>query len=818
MSAERFTITVDGREVSAAPRTLLLHVLREHGIEVPTLCHDDRLTPYGGCRLCVVARRDGRGGLIPSCSTPVERGMVIETAAPEVLEARRRQLQLLVMDHRMECPVCERRGDCELQDLLYRLGPTEDVLPFERRRLPRDEASPLIVRDPEKCVLCGKCVRLCDEVQGVAEIGIVNRGLGSRVTTLHGAPLDCEFCGQCVEACPVGALVARPFAASVPVWMRSVTRTTCTFCSAGCALRIETYDGKLLRVSSAGTSEAARGKLCVKGRFGWDLLSHADRLTQPLVRRAGELRPATWDEALDAVVAAIGRAKAMGRAVVGVGSPRLTTEAALQFQHVLRTGACTPHVSPGLAAGVEALVDGLMAVTGVPRSTATFADLIEAETVLVVRGDPSRTHPLVKTHVVQGVNQRGHRLIMAHAVTGGLERHARPFLAVAPGSEDALLLGLTRLVVEANAPGVASLAAASGFAAWRASLDAYTPAAVSAATGVSEDSLREVAAILHTTGSLVGVVVTAAGLTGDEAATARAMTYLLLALDRLHTAGSGVLVLGEKGNVQGIVDAGLHQRLLPGGKAAAAAGWPDGEALGRAAAGEVGVLWIAGHDPLGTWPRGSRAREAVAGAAFVVVQDAFLTATAREADVVLPVSVFVERTGTTVAADGTPLELHPVLPAPAGAANDEDVFIEVGRRLGVAAAAIAAQVPAMTAGVPLLFELAPPRAALRGLGITLDPSAQLFHSGSTTLRSRTLAHLAPAGALLLSRDDARHAGIASGEPVEAVTEHGAALLLARVSRGVRAGVAVASRHDPCAAAVLADGTAAVTGVEIRRPS
>jgi len=818
MSADRVVITVNGRELSAAPRTLLLHVLREHGIEVPTLCHDDRLTPYGGCRLCVVARRDGRGGLIPACSTPVERGMVIETEAPEVVAARRRQLQLLVMNHRMECPVCERRGDCDFQDLLYRVGTPEDSLPFERRAVPRDEGSPLIVRDPEKCVVCGKCVRICDEVQGVAEIGIVNRGLAAHVTTIHGAPLDCEFCGQCVEACPVGALIARPHDATVPVWMRTVTLTTCTLCSAGCRLRVESHDGSLLRVASANHDGSDHGKLCVKGRFGWDLLGHSDRLAQPLVRRDGELRPASWDEALDAVVAGLGAARERSRAVVGLGSPRLSNEAARGFEDLLRRVVATPHLSCGPAAGVEALVDGVMAVFGSPRSTATFADLIEAQTVLVVRGDPSRTHPLAKTQVVQGVNQRGHRLVMAHATTGGLERHARPFLAVRPGSEDQLLLGLANLAVEAQAPGLARLAKLPGYAAWRQTLAAYTPAAVAEATGVTEAALRDVAAALLASPSLVGVVVTAEGLSGDEAAAARAMAYLLLVLDRVEGSGSGLLVLGEKGNVQGAVEAGLHPALEPGWRPAAVAGWPAREALSRAAAGEVGALWIAGHDPLGAWPRAWRAHEAIAAADFVVVQDAFLTETARHADVVLPVAVFLEREGTTLAADGTPRRLERALPAPAGAAQDDDVFAEVARRLGATPVAGSAAGPEPAGAGPALAELPPPRSNPAVQGLTLDLSAQLFHSGSTTLRSRTLTHLAPPGALLVSRQDARRAGVATGEPLKLLTGKGDAMVRARVAKTVRPGVVVLSRHNLCGTTALLDGDTAVTGAEIRRPS
>jgi len=303
MSSNQITITVNDKVVQAPRGEILLHTLRRLGIVVPTLCHDERLTPYGGCRLCVVARRDGRGGLVPACSTPALPGMVIETDAPEVIESRRKQLQLLVLNHRMDCPVCHRRGDCQLQDLIHEYGSPDERLPFTRAEIPRDERSPVIVRDPEQCIICGKCVRLCDEVQGVAAIGIVDRGLAARVATPLERPLDCEFCGQCVNACPVGALIARPYAPRTPVWQRSAVTTTCPFCSCGCQIRVESYDGKLQRVISDPRSRPNRGKLCAKGWLGWDILDDPNRLERPLLRRGGRLETVSWNEALDAVAA-----------------------------------------------------------------------------------------------------------------------------------------------------------------------------------------------------------------------------------------------------------------------------------------------------------------------------------------------------------------------------------------------------------------------------------------------------------------------------------------------------------------------------------
>ncbi len=256
-------ITVNGQPVEVPGGLTLLEALRRHGIELPTLCHDQRLTPYGGCRLCVVARRDGRPGLVPACSTPALAGMKIDTEAPEVHEARRRQLQLILLNHRMECPVCDRTGDCRLQDLVFEYGADEGRLPFELVRRKRDESSPLIVRDPEKCILCAKCVRLCDEVQGVAAIGVIGRGLEARVSTWLDGPLDCEFCGQCVDACPVAALTIPAFASELPAWQRTAVDYHLLLLLVRLrAHRDERWDAATRRLGRTGEPAESRQAVC----------------------------------------------------------------------------------------------------------------------------------------------------------------------------------------------------------------------------------------------------------------------------------------------------------------------------------------------------------------------------------------------------------------------------------------------------------------------------------------------------------------------------------------------------------------------------
>ncbi len=834
-------ITVNGEQLEASSGASVLEVLRGLGISVPTLCHDDRLTPYGGCRLCLVERRDGRGGLVPACSTPVQRGMIVETDTPQVIEARRRQLQLIVLDHRMECPVCEKSGDCRLQDLVFDHGVADALLPFERRQVPLDDRSPVIVRDAEKCILCGRCVRLCDEVQGVAEIGIVNRGLDARVTTFLERPLDCEFCGQCVNSCPVGALSARPYHSDVPAWLRQRAVTTCSLCSCGCQVTVETHGGALQRVTADPDTAPNRGKLCAKGWLGWDVLTSPQRLSVPLVRRGGRLVDASWAEALAEVERIAAETRRSKKAVVAVGSSRLTCEDAYLLQRLVRGGLGSPHVGVGPVGGVEALVDGMGQRTGAARSTATFEDLWAADLVLVLRADPTRTHPLVKTELVQGARQRGRDFILVHGLSGGLERHAAMHLSPALGTEEVLVRAVAARVAERS--GIARDQGAAGLSDWLTSLGAYTPVTASEITGVAPERLEELAERLLAATAPVAVVLTGLGIPGDEAEVTRAAVELMSLLGGGDGAEPKVMVLGEKANVQGVLDVGLHPRLLPGGKRVgdceatagleaawgvpvpAAPGWSLAEASEHAATGEVGLLYLVGEDPVGSWPRRLAGRAMVRSAEFVVVQDTFLTESARLADVVLPVAILGEREGSVVAADGQRRRLAGVVQAPAGLPQDGRLIVEVARRLGVelpskllldeeiaAALAGAAQRPTVS-----LAAAPPPIGSRKPSGMLLDASPRLFHSGLVTSFSATLQELAPTVALHLAPSDAEAVGVRNGERVCVRAGGREILLRARLDRRVRPGRPVAQWYgSEDAAARLMENGAEPTAVEVRR--
>jgi len=835
MRLDPISFTVNGSRVQSRAGRLLIHVLREQGFRVPTLCHDDRLTPYGGCRMCVVERLDGPGGLVPACSTPVHEGMVVQTDSPAVVESRQQQLQLLVLNHRMDCPVCERNSDCRLQDLVHEIGVPEDRLPFEYAPAPRDEHSPVIVRDPGKCIVCGRCVRLCEEVQGVAAITFAGRGIDTHVATFLDRPLDCEFCGQCVNACPVAALVARPYADPVPAWQRRRITTTCSFCACGCEVAVEHYGGRLQRVTARTEGNHNRGKLCAKGWLGLDVAANPDRLTVPLVRRDGVLVESSWEEGLALAADGLRRA-ASRRPVMVAGSGRLTCEDGYLLQALAREILHSPHVAQAPVGGVEALVDGVWTVFDRPRSTAGFAELECADLVLVFGSDPTRSHPLVKTELVQASVQRRLPLIVAHPVASGLERHADVVLRVAPGSEPDLLWAVAARLTTLRGDVSRRTETIPGHDDWLRSLESYSPESVTRATGVGVGQLEELVARLASAHRPVLVMGTGSGVPGNESAIAKAAASLTALLG----ADAGLMVLGGRANVQGLVDVGLHPSLLPGHRTVSQAaelehltgratvsepGWSIADWVGAGAGATSGLL-LMGVDPIDLLPRGQDPRSNLEATGFTVVVDAFLTETASRADVVLPPSVLGEREGTMVGADGVRRTLRAAIQAPSRVRSDTEILQQLALRMG----------GSLPGGDELREELDrvvgwswgrlrprylppayQPRAAAVASGFLLDAAPQLFHSGAMTARSALLQELSPTVAVRLNPADARALGIERGEVVAVSGPSGEVLLRARLDRQVRPGtVAVPWSGSRDGASTLYETAGEVMSVRVRR--
>lgn len=340
------TLTIDNKDVSVPVGTTVLEAARELNIAIPTLCHDPRLKPYGACRLCIVEIA-GMAKPVTSCTTPATDGMVVTTQSDKLYRLRRTTVELLLSDHPNDCMTCIGTGDCTLQELAYSYGLRENRYQGEMRDHNRVDTNPFITREQNKCIMCGLCVRVCEEVQGVGAIGYAERGFQSKVIPPFGHNLDCEFCGQCVSVCPTGALSGRVWTGKPRVGNVKETETTCTYCGCGCNLTLRSSGDTVFRVDSKSDNHN-KGWLCVKGRFGFEFINSNERLKWPLIRRekGGSLERATWDEALNLIAAKFKAIKEEhgADALAGLCSARCTNEENYLFQKLVRAGFGTNNI------------------------------------------------------------------------------------------------------------------------------------------------------------------------------------------------------------------------------------------------------------------------------------------------------------------------------------------------------------------------------------------------------------------------------------------------------------------------------------------
>lgn len=329
-------LTIDGQLIEAVPGATVLEAALAAGIYIPNLCADPDLRPYGACRLCI-AEIDGIRGLPASCTVTVQDGMVVRTETPQVEMTRRATLELLLSDHPNDCLSCAKNNRCGLQKAAAYVGVRKDYFPKTDRQVAVDDSNPFFTYDMSKCVLCGKCVRVCDEIQGLGAINFVNRGFATKVGTFMELPLVnslCESCGQCEAKCPTGAITVKSY-----VQPTREVKTVCSYCGVGCGVELLVRGSEVVGSEGDRDNPVNKGSLCVKGRFGMEYVNHPDRLTKPLVRKDGALAEATWDEALDLVstkLAQYARPGGDGAPFAALASAKCTNEENYLFQKFVR--------------------------------------------------------------------------------------------------------------------------------------------------------------------------------------------------------------------------------------------------------------------------------------------------------------------------------------------------------------------------------------------------------------------------------------------------------------------------------------------------
>ncbi len=338
-------IFIDGKEIETQPGSTILEAAKKGGIHIPTLCYHKQLSPYGGCRLCIV-EVEGVPRLLASCTTPVTEAIVVQTNSEKIRKHRKTIVELILSNNPNECMVCEQNGRCELQDLAYKFGLKEIRFKGEQSVHPIENRNPLIERDYNKCILCGRCVRMCDEIQGVGAVDFSQRGFHAKIATEYDGVLKCEFCGNCVEACPVGALTGKISRYRGRPWEARKVRTVCNYCGCGCNLMVHAKDDQVIRVSHVEDECVNQGFMCVKGKFGFEYINHEERLKTPLIKKNGEFVEASWDEALDTVAHNLARVKKEygHNSIGGLCSAKCTNEDNYVFQKFMRTVIGTNNV------------------------------------------------------------------------------------------------------------------------------------------------------------------------------------------------------------------------------------------------------------------------------------------------------------------------------------------------------------------------------------------------------------------------------------------------------------------------------------------
>jgi len=611
------TLTVDGKKVTAPAGTLLIEACKSVGIEVPSFCYYPNLSLQGACRMCLV-KVEKMPKLQTACTTVITEGMIVSTDTPEIHQARKGMVELLLGNHPLDCPVCDAGGECELQDMTFSYGAAESKYMEPKNHREEQQWSPVVYFDRPRCILCYRCVRVCGEGMDVWALGVQNRGVSSIIAPNKQDHLECEECGMCIDICPVGALTSGAYRYKTRPWEMKHVGTTCTHCADGCktTLGVRRSDNgmEIVRGDNRDKSGINGDFLCIKGRYAFDFASHEERLKQPLIRKNGQLTPASWEEAFQLIGQRFAevRDRDGGSAIGVVGSTRTTNEENYLLQKFARVVLQTNNIDHHRTADFPALAAALQ---GKPEATASMRDVFQAPAVLLIGNDPTEQHPLLAWQIRNNVRLHKARLYVINSRQIKLRRQATTFAHIPEGAESRII---AYLAGEDSA--IDSTIGDIGWSALR-------------------DKLR---------GEQGLVIVFGSEIRGDD-------------VHNLVKFGSGIngakfIGLGDYANSRGAADMGLYPDLLPGYEAIdgegkfrqeweampTEAGLALPQMIEAAQSGKLKAFYVVGANPVGRLG----IDPFVFSQSFVVVQDMFLTETALIADVVLPPANAYEKSGT----------------------------------------------------------------------------------------------------------------------------------------------------------------------------
>ncbi|MBH0238241.1 formate dehydrogenase subunit alpha [Methylobrevis albus] len=684
------TLTIDGVAVTVPEGTSIMRAAMEMGTAIPKLCATDMLDAFGSCRLCLI-EVEGRNGTPASCTTPVAEGIVVHTQTERLKSIRKGVMELYISDHPLDCLTCAANGDCELQDMAGAVGLREVRYGYEGDNhvfakqggaandqwLPKDESNPYFSYDPSKCIVCNRCVRACEEVQGTFALTISGRGFDSRVSPGMSEAFfesECVSCGACVQACPTATLTEKKVI-EVGQPEHSVI-TTCAYCGVGCTFKAEMRGEELVRMVPWKDGKANRGHSCVKGRFAWGYASHRDRITKPMVRDkiTDPWRETTWEEAIGRVASEFNRIQdKYGRtAVGGITSSRCTNEETFLVQKLIRAGFGTNNVDTCARVCHSPTGYGLKTTFGTSAGTQDFDSVEDTDVILVIGANPTDGHPVFGSRMKKRLRE-GARLIVVDPRRIDLVRtphvKADHHLALRPGTNVAVVTSMAHVIVTEGLADEAFIAERCDlleYREWAAFVadPRHAPETTQAFTGVPAEELRRAARLYATGGN--GAIYYGLGVTehSQGSTTVMAIANLAMATGNIGRPGVGVNPLRGQNNVQGACDMGSFPHELTGyrhvnddaTRAIFETLWGrplDKEPglripnmLDAAVDGTFKAIYIQGEDILQSDPNTTHVAAGLEAMECVVVQDLFLNETANYAHVFLPGSTFLEKDGT----------------------------------------------------------------------------------------------------------------------------------------------------------------------------
>ena len=802
------TVNINGKEIKLEKAVTVLEAARSAGIKIPTLCFHEQLEKYGGCRLCLV-EVEKMPRLQTACTLMTVDGMVVRTETEAIAEVRRGILEFLLINHPLDCPYCDKAGECDLQDLVEKYGPTTSRFKEKKRKAPESLDDPVIVRNMERCIVCTRCVRMCGGVQGASAISVMGRGGRSHVEPFSGGRFDCEYCGNCISVCPVGAIMSRLHRHSYRPWqLVSETETICPYCGVGCTLVAQVRDDVIKRVVPRIGVGVNNGMLCSRGRFGYEFVASKDRLTTPLIRKNGRLEQSTWEEAIGLVARKLGEIKEQygSNAIAGVASPRCTNEDNYVFQKFMRVTLGTNNIDSTARTGYAGAQSFIENIFGQGATANLIPGLANSDSVFVIGGDPTAVNPILGLQIRSCARRGGTIFTIGHV--HGLRHFSPEELDVPLHAETVLLEGI-----------VGGLKTKKGLSGANPALEEKikeintSVSDVEKAGGISgEDFARFV--------DKLSASATPSVVIGKELLQGGSGSYKLLLICAINYLVNGrIYLLSERANEQGLLDMGCAPDLLPGYRPLAYAefrkkyesAWettvsdtPGLSLFGMLAAAKQGSLkamYIMGENPVFNLPNSKDVHDAIEKIDFLVVQDIFLTETGRLADVVFPALSWAEKEGTftnmerrlqrlrkAVHRDGMEdwkiiSEISKNMPVKLNFSSASDVFEEISkvsplhRDLSYQSMekgdAIYPYKGEPLRGVP--GEIKVHKAAVSGEGggkIRLRLERPLFHSGTLSRRAPALVNIYPQAVVRVSPALASSLSLEDGDMVKLSTKAG----------------------------------------------